>query len=134
MNKTLKKKFDSIDQSQISQKAVEALQQIKEATNNFKSPTATKALKDKFIQLYDKIKSNKPQAIKGLKASATKKKATASSVQQSAQAAIKKARSVRKIAEQNRSRQGISTAKDDIERDAGRPALKAGRQIGRAHV
>lgn len=131
MKLSIKKKFDSIDQSKISDQAKQALSKIKQATDDFKDKKASKAIQGKFNELFAKIKSNKPEAIRGAKKATSGKKASASSVTDAAKSAIKKVRSVRKIAETKRKSQGISTAADDIERDAGRPALKSGRRVAK---
>lgn len=128
MSKLLKKKFDSIDQSLLSEQAKDALNKIKEATKDFKSPSGTKALKSKFLELYEKIKSNKPEAIKGLKVKKAGKKSSAASVSKSARGAIGRAKSVIAKAKARRESQGIRTDSESIQRDASRPALKAGKR------
>ena len=132
MSVLLKRKYESIDQSKISDAAKTALSKIKEATNNFSSPSATKQLSGKFLELYDKIKSNKPEAIKGFQApKSTQTRVKAASVAKTASSAVGIAKKLLEKAKERRKAQGLGTSDENIIRDAGRPALPTGKRIAK---
>jgi len=58
-------KYKSIRKEKLSDSARDILDKMVQATNNFKDYTATKKIRPKFEAFYDKIKTSKPDAIKG---------------------------------------------------------------------
>lgn len=125
MASTIKSKYALIDKKRISQKAQDVLNDIADATDNFKK--VSPQLRKEFNTFYDKLKAAKPEAIKGTKEykefgkeGAPQPKATPEP-SDALKNAIKKARELRKA-------QGIRYDRDSIERDAARPALKAGKR------
>lgn len=125
MSAILKSKYSLIDKKRISQQAQDALEEVVEATDNFKKVSAP--LKKEFLNFYNRLKAAKPEAIRGTKeyksygASGAGKPSATPEPSKAFAAAIKKAR-------ENRKAQGLSTSGDDIKRDAGRPALRAGKR------
>lgn len=61
---TVKQKFDSIDQSQLSDKVKAVLKKIKDKSKNFRDKEASKVLEPSVDKLIAKIKEQKPEAIK----------------------------------------------------------------------
>lgn len=121
----LKAKYKLIDKKRISQQAKDILDELSEATNDFKD--VSPALRKEFNTFYTKLKSAKPEAIRGTKeykafgTEGAPKPSATPEPSKKFRDAIKKSREARRL-------QGLSTSADDIKKDAGRPALKAGRR------
>jgi len=130
---SIKEKFKSIKQDQISEGAKKALQLMQEATDNFKDADAVAKIRPKFDALYDKIKAAKPDAIRGL----SQPKIVQPTTQVQRKAVTKAATTLslsakKRISEAKKERksQKISTKKSDIEKDGSLKAIKkTGRRI-----
>lgn len=130
---SIKQRFNSIKQDKISEQAKKALQLMKEATDNFKDEDAVAKIRPKFDALFEKIKTAKPDAIRGAAPAEFKKVATTTQTKAVKTAATSLSLTARKrIAEakKERAKQGISTAKADIEKDGKIKAINVkGRRI-----
>lgn len=124
MANTLKAKYLLIEKTRISKPAQEVLNDIKEATNNFKQ--VSPALRKEFNNFYDRLKSAKPEAIKGTKEYKEYKEGSGSrNATPEPSKAIKEALAK---ARENRKSQGLRTDSESIHRDSKRPALKPGKR------
>jgi hypothetical protein len=129
---SIKEKFKSINQDKISEQARKALQLMKEATDNFKDEDAVSKIRPKFESLFDKIKTAKPDAIRG-GVKVTTKPATPTQTKSVRTAASQLSLTAKKRiseAKKERKSQGISTSKSDIEKDSEIKAIKkTGRRV-----
>jgi hypothetical protein len=124
MANTLKAKYLLIEKTRISKPAQEVLNDIKEATKNFKQ--VSPALRKEFNNFYDRLKSAKPEAIKGTKEYKEYKEGSGSrNATPEPSKALKEALAK---ARENRKSQGLRTDSESIHRDSKRPALKPGKR------
>jgi hypothetical protein len=107
MSVLLRKKYESIKKDKLSESGKALLKSMAAATNNFKDAKASAKIKTKFLAFFDKLKTSKPEAIKGL--TAPKEPSNAKQ--------FKEAR------ERRSGQSGVPQRESDIEKDAGRPAI-----------
>jgi hypothetical protein len=134
MSTSIRAKYASIRKDKISASAAQALEAFKKATDNFKDKDAVNKIEGKFNAFYEKIKESKPEAIRGYKPPSVAAKAAPAKAKSTGRSTSKLSLTNRKRfaeAKKKRTQQALSTIKDNIEKDAKRPALPKGYRISK---